>query len=367
LKSAAASPLRAIQAAVLRQRGGPLTIETLAMEGPRDDEALVRLTASGICHTDIAYCDHWYDGGAPVVLGHEGAGVVEHAGKRLRGLRPGDHVVLSYQSCGRCPACRRGRPTACALFYELNFDFQRADGSNALQRSGVRGHFFGQSSFATHTLATARNMVRVPPELPLPLLAPLGCGMQTGAGAILNSLAVPPGAGVAIFGSGAVGLAAVMAAGLAGAEPLIAVDIIPARLALARELGATHAFDSRRADIARRIRGITGNGVDYVLEITGDPGMHRLALAVLKAHGRLALFGGETGTQALTEGRQAVGIIQGDAVPQHFIPRLIDLHRAGQFPFERLVRFYDFRDINRAMADARKGKTVKPVLQIGST
>lgn len=360
-------PFFTIQAAVLRRRGAPLKIESLEMEGPREDEVLVRLAASGICRTDIEFCDHWYDNGAPVVLGHEGAGVVELVGKQVRHVQAGDHVVLSYQSCGRCRPCRRGHPAACARFFELNFDFQRRDGSNALQRSGVQGHFFGQSSFATHTLATERNLVRVPHDLPLELLAPLGCGLQTGAGAVINSLAVPQGASVAVFGSGAVGLAAVMAAQIAGAGPIIAVDFIPARLALARKLGATHTIDNRRGDIVRRITRIAGGGVDFVLEITGHPPMHRLAAEVLKPRGRLALFGGETGTVALAEGRRSVGIIQGDAVPQRFIPRLIDHYRAGQFPFDRLVRFYDFKDINRAMADSKKGKTVKPVLRIGLT
>src|SRR4030042_5704678 len=190
-----------IRAAVLRQKGGPLRIESLEMEDPRDDEILVRLFASGICHTDIDFCDGWVEADNAVVLGHEGAGVVERAGKSVKGVRRGDHVVLSYQSCGRCRPCRSGHPAHCQHFYEANFGFQRLDGSNALQRSGVRGHFFGQSSFATPSLATERNLVRVAKDLPLQVLAPLGCGMQTGAGAVLNSLKVPPGASVAVFGT----------------------------------------------------------------------------------------------------------------------------------------------------------------------
>ena len=182
-----------IQAAVLRKRGGPLKIESLEMEGPRDDEVLVRLVASGICHTDIDFCDDWDEADDAVVLGHEGAGVVEQVGKNVKSVRRGDHVVLSYQSCGRCRQCRSGHPTDCEHFYEANFGFQRLDGSNALHRSGVRGHFFGQSSFATHSLATERNLVKVSKDLPLELLAPLGCGLQTGAGTVMNSLEGPQG------------------------------------------------------------------------------------------------------------------------------------------------------------------------------
>lgn len=257
-----------IQAAVLRRRGGPLKIETLEMEGPRDDEVLVRIVAAGICRTDIDLIDDWDKASQPVVLGHEGAGVVERVGKKVKSVKRGDHVVLSYESCGRCRPCRKGRPMDCSRFYEANFGFKRLDGSNALQKSGVRGHFFGQSSFASHSLATERNLVRVSKDLSLEVLAPLGCGMQTGAGAVMNSLAVPAGRAIAVFGTGAVGLAAVMAARIVGATPIIGVDINPMRLQLALELGATHIIDNRDDDIAARIAAITGSGVDYVLEIT---------------------------------------------------------------------------------------------------
>ena len=353
-----------IRAAVLRQKGGPLRIESLEMEGPRDDEVLVRLVASGICHTDIDFCDGWVESDQAVVLGHEGAGVVERVGASVKSVKRGDHVVLSYQSCGRCRQCRNGHPAHCQHFYEANFGFRRLDGSNALQRSGVRGHFFGQSSFATHSLATERNLVKVAKDLPMEILSPLGCGLQTGAGTVMNSLAVSGGASIAVFGTGAVGLAAVMAARLVGADPIIGVDIKPRRLQLALKLGATHAIDNRRQKIAAGIADITGSGVNYVVETTGNPKMHQLAIEVLNPRGVVALLTGESGTDSLPEGRKTLGIIQGDAVPQNFIPKLIELHQAGQFPFDRLVKFYDFSDINRAIADAKRGDTIKPVLRI---
>jgi aryl-alcohol dehydrogenase len=353
-----------IQAAVLRKRGGPLKIESLELEGPRDDEVLVRLVASGICHTDIDFCDGWEEADNAVVLGHEGAGVAEQVGKTVKSVKPGDHVVLSYQSCGHCRQCRSGHPAHCRHLYEANFGFQRLDGSNALQRSGVRGHFFGQSSFATHSLATERNLVKVSKNLPLKLLSPLGCGLQTGAGTVMNSLKIPDGASLAIFGTGAVGLAAVMAARLAGAKPIIGVDIRPKRLKLALKLGATHVIDNRFQDIAARISDITGHGIDYVVETTGNTEMHHLAIDVLNPHGVVALLTGETGTDRLPEGRKTLGIIQGDAVPQIFIPKLIKLYQAGRFPFDRLIKFYDFGDINRAITDAKSGNTIKPVLRI---
>ena len=353
-----------IQAAVLRKKGGPLNIESLQMEGPRDDEVLVRIVASGICRTDIGICEDWDSADTPVVLGHEGAGLVEQVGKQVKGVTIGDHVVLSYQSCGHCRECRSGHPTDCERFWEANFGFERLDGSNAMQRSGVRGHFFGQSSFATHSLATEHNLVKVPKDLPLEMLAPLGCGMQTGAGTVMNSLKVSKGASIAIFGTGSVGLAAVMAARIVEADPIIGVDIILRRLELARELGATHVINNRLDDVNSCITDITGSGVDYVVETTGDWRMHRLGIVVLNPHGTLADLTGGGSTNSMTQGRNIIGIIQGDAIPQRFIPKLIALHRAGQFPFDRFVKFHDFSDVNQAIADAKRGDTIKPVLRI---
>jgi aryl-alcohol dehydrogenase len=359
------SDVQEIRAAVLRRRGGPMKAESLTMEGPRDDEVLVRIVASGICHTDIRYVDDWYrESDGAVILGHEGAGVVERVGAEVKGVRRGDHVVLSFQSCGHCPPCRSRHPTDCESIYDLNFGFHRQDGSNALRRSRVRGHFFGQSSFATHVLATERNLVKVPKNLPLEMLAPLGCGLQTGAGTVMNSLAVPAGASIAVFGTGGVGLAAVMAARIVGAHPIIGVDRVPSRLKLALELGATHVIDTRRESVTEGIRAATGSGVDYVIETTGSDRLYRLAVVLLNPKGTAAYLAGENGPDSLPGGRRALSIVQGDAVPQVFIPMLIDYYRKGLFPFDRLEKFYDFGQINRAIADARCGRTIKPVLRV---
>jgi aryl-alcohol dehydrogenase len=357
---------RSIKAAVVPPGGRPLAIRTLEIEDPGPDEVLVRIVASGICHTDIGCCaGHGGHIGAPggSVLGHEGAGIVAEVGREVTGVSPGDHVVLSYASCGRCPACAKGRPADCDDFWRLNFGFERLDGTSGYRSSGVDGHFFGQSSFATFSLATERNLVKVDPDLPLELLAPLGCGFQTGAGTVLNSLGVKPGHSLAVFGVGAVGLAAVMAGSFAGADPIVAVDIRPRRLALARDLGATHAIDSGRAEIRERIARITGHGVDRAVDTTGDARLTSAVEAWLNPGGRLALLNGEPGGE-LSEDRRVLRVIQGDAVPQKFIPRLISLWRGRNFPFDELVRFYDFTEINRAIEDAEKGRTVKPVLRM---
>lgn len=359
-----AVPVQRIEAAVLRGRGGPLRLESLDLEGPRDDEVMVRIVAAGICRTDIVLCDDWDGVAQPVVLGHEGAGVVERAGKKVKSVVCGDHVVLSYQSCGRCHQCLDGHPWACRRFGEANFGFKRLDGSSALWRSGVRGHFFGQSSWATYSVATERNVVRIPKDLTLEVLAPLGCGFQTGVGTVMNSLAVASGASIAIFGTGAVGLAAVMAARLLRASPIVGADVNPARLDLALKLGATHVVNSRRDDVASRISAITGEGIDYVVETTGDPEMLQLAVHVLNPRGTAAFLTGASGPARLPGGRKAINVIQGDAAPQIFIPKLIALYRAGLLPFDRLVKTYDFSEINQAVADAKRGGTIKPVLRI---
>jgi aryl-alcohol dehydrogenase len=365
-----------ITAAVVAEKSAPFELHELELEAPRSDEVLVRIVATGVCQTDLHVRDQEYPVPLPAVLGHEGAGVVEAVGAAVSSVGPGDHVVLSYQACGRCRQCLQGRYAYCDRAFEANFGCARLDGSAGLHNGAgpdVHGHFFGQSSFATHSLATERNVVKVPRDVPLELLGPLGCGLQTGAGAVLNSLKVPAGASLAVFGSGAVGLAAIMAAKVAGAHPVVAVDVNPARLELAGELGATHVLDPRGVDLRDALAAIVPGGLDFVLEITALPELLKAAVDVLAPLGIAALIGGAPeGTEAAVDmntllfGRTVRGIVQGDSIPQLFIPQLIELYRAGDFPFDRLVRFYAFEEINQAVADARSGATVKPILRVSA-
>ena len=365
-----------MRGAVLETKGGAFALQDLDIDEPRADEILVKIVASGICQTDAHARDQHMPVPLPAVLGHEGAGIVERVGSAVTSLAAGDHVVLSYQSCGHCRPCLSGHAPYCLRAFEANFGAARLDGTNGLHRAGssdgqMHGHFFGQSSFATYSLVTERNAVRIPNDVPLELMAPLGCGLQTGAGAILNSLQVAAGSSIAIFGTGAVGLASVMAARLAGATHIIAVDVNTQRLALATELGATHTINAREQDIASRLAELVRGGVDYILEITGRPEMLAMAVDGVTHMGVVGLIGGApAGTKApidmlsLAFGRQVRGIVQGDAIPQVFIPRLVELQRSGKFPFERLVRFYEFEDINQAFADASKGDVIKPILRM---
>lgn len=365
-----------VTAAVARKKGQPFQLEELTLNTRlRPDEILVKVAAVGVCQTDIHVRNQDLSVPLPAVLGHEGSGIVEAVGSAVSTVAPGDHVVMSYQACGHCRPCLNGNYAYCEHAFPINFGGARLDGTNALRSSAdgeeIHGHFFGQSSFATHALATERNVVKVDTGVPLELLGPLGCGLQTGAGAVLNSLRIPAGSSVVVIGTGTVGLAAVMAARVAGADPIIAVDIVPERLALARELGATHTINSKEEDTARRIAEITGSGADFVLEITGRPQMLTLAVDALAPLGTAALIGGApAGAQApvnmnaLLGGRNVRGIAQGDSIPQLFIPQLIDLYKAGRFPFDRLVSLYDFGDINQAVTDTQNGAVIKPVLRI---
>lgn len=360
-----------IRAAVAEEPAEPFLIKDLTLDEPRDDEVLVRLVAVGICQTDAHVWHQRIPAPFPHVLGHEGAGIVERVGSAVTDLRPGDHVVLSFQSCGHCSQCLSGQPAYCDNAYAANFSGARLDGTRGVHAADgdIHGHFFGQSSFATHALTTQRNTVKVTKDAPLELLAPLGCGLQTGAGAVLNSFSVRAGSSVAVFGVGAVGFGAVMAARVAGASTIIAVDVNEQRLELAAELGATHTLDAAHADVAKEIKAITGRGVAHLLDTTGRADMLQHAVDALAPMGQIGLVTGgapqvTVPTTGLTFGRSVRGIVQGDAVPQLFIPKLVELYQSGRFPVDRLVRFYAFDDINTAFADAAGGDVVKPVLRI---
>jgi aryl-alcohol dehydrogenase len=364
-----------ITAAVTESKGALFALAELELGELRPDEVLVEVAAAGICHTDLICRDQWYPVPLPAVLGHEGAGVVQSVGSAVAKVGPGDRVGMTFDSCGRCPTCQTGRPSYCHAFFEHNFASLRpADGTSALSRDGrpVHAHFFGQSSFATHAVARERNVVRLSDGIPLDVAAPFGCGIQTGAGAVLNSLRVPAGSSLAVFGTGTVGLAAVLGAVIAGCTTIVGVDLNPGRLELARELGATHTVDAREQDAVEEVRRITGAGADFSLETTGLPQVLRRAVDCLAPVGVCGVIGAPAfGTEValdvntiLTGGRVVRGIVEGDSVPDVFLPRLVDLYERGRFPVDRLMTFYDFDQIDAAAGDAEAGRTIKPVLRM---
>jgi aryl-alcohol dehydrogenase len=361
-----------ITAAVCRGKGEEFKIEEIDLADPREDEVLVRNVGAGVCHTDLICRDQWYPVPLPAVFGHEGSGIVEAVGKQVTKVKPGDHVVMSFMSCGVCKSCRTGRPAYCAELYGRNFSGGRPDESSALSSDGerVNGHFFGQSSFASHSVAYERSVVKVDPEADLALLGPLGCGIQTGAGAVFNSLNPVAGTSIVVFGSGSVGLAAIMAAKAVGCTTIIAVDLLDSRIELAKELGATHGINPTTTDSVAAVKDITDGGADYSLEMTANPKVFRNAVDCLGPLGTCGIIGASAlGTEytfdandVLLPGKTIKGLIEGDSVPDIFIPRLVSLIQQGKFPLAKLVTNYKLDEINKAAHDTEGGMTVKPVL-----
>lgn len=363
-----------VTAAVINRTNAPYQLEELQLGTLQPDEVNVKLVASGICHSDEALRVGDRAFTFPAVLGHEGAGIVEEVGRAVTGVKPGDHVVMSYAWCGQCPQCRHGHPSHCHQWASLNEGGFRPDGSAIFtKKEGTPvANFFSQSSFATHTLTRFNNLVVLDKKTDLRLVAPLGCGLLTGAGTVFNGLKPAPGSTIAIFGTGAVGFGAIMAAKIAGCSTIIAVDIHDSRLDLAKSLGATDVINSKSQDAVAAIRRLTlGAGVNASVDTTGLSAVMKSALDVLAIGGTLAPVAVtrheitfNTMRDLVASSRRMIGVLMGDAVPQTSIPQLIEYHARGLFPIEKLIKFYDFKDINQAREDSASGVTIKPVLII---
>jgi aryl-alcohol dehydrogenase len=362
-------------AAVVESAGSGFALTEVALDDLRPDEVRVRVVAAGICHTDLGVAGGHLPFPLPGVLGHEGAGIVEEVGAAVTKVAVGDQVLLSYTSCGRCENCRQGHPAYCDTWLPSNLiGGERADGTSPISRGGVPlgGHFFGQSSFAHHAIVDERSIVKAPADAPLDLLAPLGCGVMTGAGAVWHVLAPRPGATLLVTGAGAVGLSAVMAARLTPATRIIVVDRVPRRLELATELGATDVIDTTHQDLGEAVTKLTsGRGVDGVVETTGNADVLGVTISSLAPRGTAVIVGAPAfGTEVpvnvnfMLSGRRVVGLTMGDAETQSLIPVLVDLVTAGRLPIDRLITHYEFEEIQQAVDDALAGVTIKPVLRL---
>lgn len=361
-----------MRAAVLRAHDEPFVIEEVELGELRPDEILVRVVASGMCHTDLIIRNPARAAEfSPIIAGHEGAGVVEEVGSAVTRVSRGDHVLLSFDSCGWCRECLTGAPAYCTEFSERNMYGVRTDGTASVTDEAggtVRNRWFGQSSFAERAIATERNLVVVDPDLPLELLGPLGCGLQTGAGSVFNEMKLGAGQSIAVFGAGAVGLAAVMAAKIAGAGEIVVVDLHPSRLELARELGATRTVRGDAEDVLSQITA-GSDGVDFSFDSTAVTNVITTAISALRHGGKAVLVGAGSGRIDISPvsliGRTVTFVLEGGAVPQVLLPQLIHYWREGLFPFEKLVRTYTLDEINQAEADSLSGATIKPVLVMG--
>ncbi len=364
-----------ITAAVSREGAAAPALEELELEAPRAGEVLVRIVTAGICHTDLrAHAGGVLPTPRPVVLGHEGAGTIVQVGAGVKGLAAGDRVMLSGSSCGVCAQCRELLPSYCVEGMPRSFGGSRGDGSTSLTRGEekIHSHFFGQSSFATHAVADASGVVPLGDDVPFAVASPLGCGVITGAGAILNAFALRAGQTLAVFGAGGVGLSAVMAARLVGARQIIVIEPVESRRALALELGATMALDPAVDDVESRVRGAVGRGVDFALNTTTLAPVLALAQRVLGAR---AVLGFVSATREpftaplfpmLVGGQSLRGIVGGDSLPRRTIPQLLEFWRQGRFPVERLITRFAFADIAAAFAACRAGTAIKPVLEVSS-
>jgi aryl-alcohol dehydrogenase len=362
-----------MKAAVVYEKGAPYQIEEVDLAEPKNNEILVRVVASGICHTDEAARTQQIPVPLPAVLGHEGCGIVEKTGADVKDIHPGDRVGFSYAYCGHCANCRQGMPYACTEFNRINFGGVMPDYTQRLSKDGKPiSTFFGQSSFAEYAVVNESNAIRVPyDDIDLALVGPLGCGIQTGAGTVLNYLKPEFGTSIAVFGCGTVGMSAIMAAKIANCSQIIAVGGNPESLKLAEELGATDTVNRRECtDIAAEIKRVSGGGVNYSVETSGAENFILSGLRCLRFKGVEAIvgIGGEVRVQMyddlMAEEKTMTGVIEGEAVSKVFIPKLLDYYRKGLFPFDKLIQFYPFEKINEVIQESRKDGCIKPVLRM---
>ncbi len=357
------------RAAVIDSIEGDFRFATVELDEPRPDEVLVRLEACGICHTDVSARHHML---LPAVLGHEGTGSVVQCGSGVTDVRVGDSVIMSYGWCGQCPDCASGHAYACERSIEGSIGGRRFDGSTTLSMGGkpLTGAFFQQSSFSQYALVPARSVTVDRFGLDAALRAALPCGIMTGAGAVLKSLQLQQGESLAVFGAGAVGLAAVMASKLAGLATIVVVDVHEQRLTLAETLGATHTIHAGREDVAATLKKVNPRGFSASLETSSQESAFQAAIECLGMRGRCGIVtiphNGEafpfTPFSLLLKSARVQGILLGSALPREFLPELIAYHQRGLFPFDRLIKTYAFDAINEAFADARAGRVIKPVL-----
>ena len=362
-----------IRAAVTKKANSQYVIEEIDLDEPRADEMLVKVVASGYCHTDELIRIQSLRVRLPAVLGHEGCGIVVKTGDDVKEFKEGDRVAFSFGSCGKCDRCLEGRPTLCVLFEKINFGGVQADGTSRLSFNGeTLSTLFGQSSFAEYAVVNERGAIKVPDDISLDITGPLGCGIQTGAGAVLNRLKPRPTSSIAIFGCGSVGLSAVMASKISNCGVIIGVDRVPSRLEMALDLGATHVVNTAETpDAVQEIRKLTrGLGADCSVDASGNGICTRMALNCTRLGSPTVIVGGggdvtlNMEMDIMGHAKSLIGVVEGDSNPKLFIPELLEHYRAGRFPFDKLISFYDFDDINQAMSDSNGGKAIKAVLRM---
>ncbi len=361
-----------VQAAVTREKG-KLAIETVELAEPKAGEVLVKMVASGICHTDTAVIEQYLPVVFPMVAGHEGVGVIEKVGPGVSSLAPGDRVILTFPSCGVCEHCQESHPYSCDDNFNMFFGGKYRDGTKRMTGADGKeiGVLFGQSSFATYAVANQDNAIKVDIDVDeLKALCSLGCGVQTGAGAVLNRMKPRPGSSIAIFGCGAVGLAAIMAAKLSGCSTIIAIHGSKGREE-ALGFGATHTINGRKEDVVAKVKEITnGKGVNYALESSGQPPLAVTMLNVMAKEGLAVTVSVTAGAevpialepQIMNPSVTFAGCVEGHSNPKVFIPELVKFYKEGKLPVDKMNKYYKFEEIEKAFEDSHTGGVLKPVI-----
>jgi S-(hydroxymethyl)glutathione dehydrogenase / alcohol dehydrogenase len=355
-------------AAVCRAFGAPLTIETVELAEPGPGEVLIRTAACAICHSDIFYVDGAWGGGLPAVYGHEAAGVVEAVGPGVSRVKPGDHVVATLiRNCGFCPACTEGAPVFC----EETFPLDRL--SPLTDRAGKPiAHGMRTGAFAEHMVVEQSQAVAIPKDVPLDSASLIACGVLTGMGAVVNTAGAKPGSSVVVIGCGGVGLNSIQGARLAGASPIIAVDVEPAKLAAAREFGATETINAKSENVAERAAALNGGRkADWVFVSVGVKGAAEQGVSLMKRNGATVLVGmPPSGVMATidpgwlaADGQRILGSKMGSARPAIDVPMIVKLYREGRLKLDQLISGrYRLESINEALASSRSGAALRNVI-----
>lgn len=371
-----------VRGAVLRQMGlpapyaqsQPLRIEELELAPPGPGELLIEVLAAGLCHSDLSVVDGSRPRVMPMVLGHEASGEVLQCGPGVADFAPGDRVVFSFvPSCGHCNPCASGRPALCEPGAAANTSGTLLSGTRHWHGAGDESlnHHLGVSAFAEKTVVSARSAVKVPRELPAEIAALFGCAVMTGVGAVVNTARVAAGESVAIFGLGGVGLAALLGAHACGAYPIVAVDVLPAKLELARQLGASHMIDARDGDVVAAVRAATGGGAHHALETVGNEQVLAQAYAATRRGGITTTAGlphpqkmfSVPAVSLVAEERTVKGSYMGSAVPSRDLPRYIALYQAGRLPVDRLLTHRLRLDqVNEGFDRLARGEAVRQVI-----
>lgn len=358
-----------IRAAVTHTPEEPYALEDLEIKLPQNDEILVKVTACGLCHTDEF--GRTIGLPMPLVLGHEGAGIVEKVGPDVKEFEVGDHVAFSYASCGVCENCISGLPQYCLNFNNINFGGVSSDGKTKLFQNGKPvSMFFGQSALATYSVLSERCAVKIDKDVDLAMVAPMGCGVQTGAGAVFNSLNPDMRDTIAVFGCGSVGMSAIMAAKVVGCEKIIAVGGNPKSLELAKELGATHTVNRKEVEsISETIKDITNGGASFAIDTSGNGNMILNAVQCTRYHGTVipispsgVVENFNFGLDVLMQMRTIKGINQGESIPKLFIPKLVRLYKEGRFPVDKIITKFKFTELEKARQATLSGKVIKAVV-----